>query len=86
MHTSSWLAGELLALPWFTFIESFSLPKIVLSLCLLGLIYQLVSRRALYTRTKPGHLLWWGGLVLFSWALLIYFAIEIKWVWRFFFG
>lgn len=74
------------ALPWLTFIEGFSLTKTVISLCLLALIYQLVSRRALYARTKPAYLFWWGGLVLLSWALLIYFAIELKWVWHFFFG
>lgn len=86
MNTCSRLASELLAFPWFTLIAGFSFTKAAISLVLLALVYQLVSRRALYTQTRPGHLLWWGGLVLLSWALLIYFAIEIKWVWRFFFG
>ena len=86
MHTHSQPISELLTLLGFTYSQGFSFIKIVVALVAAGMVYQLVRHRSLFTRTKSGYVVWWGGMMLLAWAVLVYFAIEAKWLWRFFFG
>lgn len=86
MYASFPLSSKFLSLLGFTFGQGVGFIKIAVALFVIGLVYQLVRHRNVFARTKSGYLLWWGGMMLLSWALLIYFAIEAKWLWRFFFG
>ncbi|RZK29799.1 MAG: hypothetical protein EOO63_08260 [Hymenobacter sp.] len=86
MHAFSLPAPDLLVLLGLTLGQGLGFIKIVVALVAVGVVYQLVRHRNLFARTQSGYLLWWGGLMLLSWAALVYFAIEARWVWRFFFG
>ena len=86
MHNYSSSGSLLLTLLGLTFTQGFSFIKVAVALVVLGVVYQLVKHRRLFTQTKSGYLVWWGGMMLLSWAVLVYFAIEARWLWRFLFG
>jgi hypothetical protein len=86
MHASSPLSSELVILLAFTFHQGISFIQAAVALVAVGVMYQLVRHRDLFARNKSGYLLRWGGLMLLGWAVLVYFAIQARWVWRFFFG
>ena len=86
MYAFSPPTSQLLTLFGLTLGQGLGFIKIAVALVVVGAIYQLVRHRDLFARNKSGYLVRWGGLMLLSWAVLVYFAIEARWVWRFFFG
>jgi len=85
MHAFSSPNSELLTLLGLTLKQGLGFIKLALALVIVGAVYQLVRHRDLFARNQSGYLVRWGGLMLLGWAVLVYFAIEARWVWRFFF-
>ncbi|MGI4866407.1 MAG: hypothetical protein ACRYFZ_20950 [Janthinobacterium lividum] len=86
MHAFLPPTSELLTLLGLTLHQGLGFIKLAVALVVVGAIYQLVRHRDLFARNQSGYLLRWGSLMLLSWAVLVYFAIELRWIWRFFFG